>query len=98
VTRILTLLAAAVMMAGPQTLARAQSSCTDPIPRIQDLRSGEAIDELTREKVDQLIEEGRELCEQGDADEAQLKFANAFELLENVASGGSGSQGTTPAN
>jgi hypothetical protein len=98
VARVVPLVAAAVMLAGPQNHALGQSSCTDPIPRIQDLRQGEAVDELTREKVDELIEEGRELCEEGDNAAAQLKFANAFELLENVASGGSGSQGTTPAN
>ena len=39
------------------------------------------IDEITREKVDSLLNDAAGLCEEGERDMADVKLANALELL-----------------
>ena len=41
------------------------------------------IDEVTREKVDSLLNDAAGLCEEGARDKADVKLANALELLSS---------------
>jgi hypothetical protein len=66
------------LAAGP---AGAADGCLEPLPEIQEMMHRAVVDELTREMVDTLLEDAVELCEEGAREDAEIKFANALELL-----------------
>ena len=59
--------------------------CTDPVPELQDLMQNEAVEKYPREEAQELIEEARELCDQGETEEALYKLSLAVEVLEDSA-------------
>ena len=66
------------LFAGP---ASAAEDCTELLPELEQIKQEAVIDEITREKVDSLLEDAAELCEEGERDEADVKLANVLELL-----------------
>ena len=68
------------LAAGP---AGAADDCTEPLPELMQMMQRPALDEITREKIATLLDEAADLCEEGEPEEAQIKFANALELLES---------------
>lgn len=66
------------LAAGP---AGAAKGCLEPLPEIRQMMQRAVVDELTREMVDGLLEDAVELCEEGAREDAEIKFANALELL-----------------
>ena len=61
--------------------AEATEGCLEPLPEIRQMMQRAVVDELTREMVDALLEDAVELCEEGAREDAEIKFANALELL-----------------
>jgi hypothetical protein len=59
--------------------------CTDPVPEIQSVMQNAAVEKYPREQAEELVEEARELCEQGETDEALYKLSLAKEVLEDSA-------------
>jgi hypothetical protein len=66
------------LAAGP---AGAAEGCLEPLPEIRQMMQRAVVDELTREMVGGLLEDAVELCEEGAREDAEIKFANALELL-----------------
>lgn len=56
--------------------------CLQPLAYVEDLKGHDGIDMITRNKVENLVEEARQLCGRGEAQPAQMKFRHAVELLE----------------
>lgn len=71
------------LAAGPAGAAAAAQACTDPLPEIRQMMERPALDEITREKIDTLVQEAVQLCDEGEPEKAEIKFANALELLES---------------
>jgi hypothetical protein len=61
--------------------AGAAEDCRELLPKIEQMKEDAVIDEITREKVDSLLNDAAGLCEEGERDEADVKLANALELL-----------------
>jgi hypothetical protein len=55
------------------------------VPEIQALIEDPAVEKYPREEAQQLIEEARELCDQGETEEALYKLSLAKEVLEDSA-------------
>jgi hypothetical protein len=47
------------------------------------MKQDAVIDEITREKVNSLLNDAAGLCEEGARDKADVKLANALELLSS---------------
>jgi hypothetical protein len=73
--------AAGVLWLGA-TPAVAADPCMAPTPEVKHMMQRTALDEVTREKIDTLLEDAAGLCEEGRADEAETKFANVRELIQ----------------
>ena len=61
--------------------AGAAEDCTELLPRLEQMKQEAVIDEITREKVESLLEDAASLCEEGARDKADVKLANVLELL-----------------
>ena len=61
--------------------AGAAEDCRELLPKIEQMKEEAVIDEITREKVDSLLNDAAGLCEEGERDMADVKLANALELL-----------------
>jgi hypothetical protein len=66
------------LAAGP---AGAAEGCLEPLPEIRQMMYRAVVDEITREMIDALVEDAVQLCEKGAREDAEIKFANALELL-----------------
>jgi hypothetical protein len=64
------------------TPAVAADPCMAPLPEVKQMMQRTALDEVTRDKIDTLLQDAAGLCEDGRADEAETKFANVRELIE----------------
>ena len=53
------------------------------VPELRQAASRPAVDEITRGKIDALLNEARDLCEAGEHEDAETKFVNVRELLES---------------
>jgi len=62
--------------------AGAADECATALPELRQAAQRPAIDEITREKIDSLLSDAEGLCEEGEQEEAQTKFANVRDLLE----------------
>jgi len=61
--------------------AGAAEDCSQLLPKIEQMKEDAVIDEITREKVDSLLSDAAGLCEEGEREKADVKLANALELL-----------------
>lgn len=57
-------LAAAVTISGAGSAA-GERPCLQPLDHLQDLKSHDAVDEITRTRVENLVEDARQLCGRG---------------------------------
>jgi hypothetical protein len=61
--------------------ARAAEDCSKLLPKLEQMKQEAVIDEITREKVESLLNDAAGLCEEGEHDKADVKLANVLELL-----------------
>jgi hypothetical protein len=59
--------------------------CTDPVPELQAAMQDRAVEKHPREQVEGLIDDARELCDQGATEEALYELSLATQLLEGSA-------------
>ena len=74
--------AALALMAPERAAAQSDPLCLQPLGYIQDLEGRQEIDMITRNKVENLVEDARQLCDLDEDRAAQMKFSRAAELLE----------------
>jgi hypothetical protein len=80
-TRLSCLAVAAGLLGLGALPATAADDCATALPELQQAMQGREVDEITREKIDSLLSDAQDLCEEGEQGEARTKFANVRELL-----------------
>jgi hypothetical protein len=79
-TRLLCLVVAGGLL-GPGALpARAAEGC-DEVAELRQAALRPPVDEITRGKIEALLNEAQDLCEAGEYADAETKFVNVRELL-----------------
>lgn len=81
-TRLPCLVVAVGLVALGAAPAVAADDCATALPELQQAMQRPEVDEITREKIDALLSDAKDLCEKGDQAAAQTKIANVRELLE----------------
>ena len=64
--------------------AGAADDCT-AVPELSQAALSPAVDEITRGKIEALLNDARDLCAEGEHEEAETKLANVRELLESAS-------------
>ena len=81
-TRLLCLVVAGALLWPGAQPARAAEVC-EGLPELWQTALRPPIDEITREKIEALINDAESLCADGEYEEAETKVANVHELLES---------------
>lgn len=63
--------------------AAADDPCREAPPEIRNMLEQATLDEVTAQKIENLLEEATTLCEEGKPQEAAVKFDNAQTLIES---------------
>ena len=79
-TRLPCLAIAAGLLWLAATPAGAADDCT-AVPELRQAALRPAVDEITRGKIEALLNEAEDLCEAGEYADAETKFVNVRELL-----------------
>ena len=67
----------------PLAAGAADDPCREAPPEIRNMLEQAALDEVTAQKIENLLEEAATLCEEGKPQEAAVKFDNAQTLIES---------------
>jgi hypothetical protein len=81
-TRLLCLVVAGGLLWPGALPARAAEDC-DEVAELRQAATRPPVDEITRGKIEALLNEAQDLCEAGEYEEAETKFVNVRELLES---------------
>ncbi len=89
-TKLTCLLVAGVALGLGGAPARAADDCATTLPELRAATQRPAVDEVTRGKINSLLDDAAGLCEEGAEADARTKFANVRELLEGDLDEGEG--------
>jgi hypothetical protein len=81
-TRLLCLVVAGGLLWSGAPPARAAEAC-EQLAELWQAALRPPVDEITREKIEALLSDAEDLCEEGEQEEAETKVANVLELLES---------------